>query len=128
MYSEYLGDGYHDTIRSMLKTDEFLLPDSMIDAEASIEAMRMIVTPLYAFVAKGDPTPITTEEQFKVIQEAGRYALCAILCHIIGTSRIQAEGFERYRNIRWEKKREKFLNLAYKTMEKYPKGGVLNAP
>lgn len=45
MYEEYLGKGYHDKVRKMLTVDEELLPDRIIDAQANIGAMKMLISP-----------------------------------------------------------------------------------
>ena len=112
LYAEYLGAGYVDEVRKMLGVNDDLVPDSMVNAEYNIGAMRMIIGEQLrknADKLKGD------EEEFAVVQKASRHCLCAVLCTAI-ISRVKNPTFSKYRHRNWKKKREKHMEKCYQVL------------
>lgn len=108
MYEEYLGKGYHDKIRKMLTVDEELLPDSIIDAQTNIGAMKMLLAPTLEKMQMLGKT-VDTEEKYNHLASAGFYYLCGVLCMAM-KSRTSAPPFniKKYQK-RWDKKRDKYM-------------------
>lgn len=108
MYEEYLGKGYHDKIRKMLTVDEELLPDSIIDAQTNIGAMKMLLAPTLEKMQMLGKT-VDTEEKYNHLASAGLYYLCGVLCMAM-KSRTSAPPFniKKYQK-RWDKKRDKYM-------------------
>lgn len=111
MYEESMGKNYHDVIRKILIVKPEQVPDSMIDADANIEAMKGFISPFLLKMEQRGKTEMTDSE-FESLQKAARYYLAAILC-------IPLRGrFKTKKNFaRWEKKRVKCMNKA--TAEMY---------
>lgn len=108
MYKEYLGDGYHDKIRKMLTVKEDLLPNRIIDADANIGAMKLLLTPALErmnMLGKG----IQTEDRYKKLSDIGVYYLCGILCNAM-KSRTSAPPFNapKYKK-NWDKKQKGYM-------------------
>jgi hypothetical protein len=108
MYEEYLGKGYHDKIRKMLTVDDKLLPDSIIDAQTNIGAMKMLLAPTLEKMQMLGKT-VDTEEKYNHLASAGLYYLCGVLCMAM-KSRTSAPPFniKKYQK-RWDKKRDKYM-------------------
>lgn len=108
MYEEYLGKGYHDKIRKMLTVDDKLLPDSIIDAQTNIGAMKMLLAPTLEKMQMLGKT-VDTEEKYNHLASAGLYYLCGVLCMAM-KSRASAPPFniKKYQK-RWDKKRDKYM-------------------
>jgi len=108
MYSEYLGEGYHDKIRKMLTVNSELLPDSMIDAEYNIGAMKSLIAPTIEKMQMFGGF-VTTGEKFKAVSSAAVYYLCGILCMAL-KSKTSAPPFnEKKYQKRWDKKRDGYM-------------------
>lgn len=115
LYAEYLGKGYHGKIRKKIGVDNVLLPDSIIDADINIGAMKQLVAPaIETMQASG--RFIRTEKQYTQLQEAALDIICAILCMALKsrTSAPPYDGPEYKRN--WDKKREKFIRYGNSQM------------
>lgn len=108
MYEEYLGKGYHDKVRKMLTVDDKLLPDSIIDAQTNIGAMKMLLAPTLEKMQMLGKT-VDTEEKYNYLASAGLYYLCGVLCMAM-KSRTSAPPFniKKYQK-RWDKKRDKYM-------------------
>ena len=108
MYEEYLGQGDHDKIRKMLTVDDKLLPDSIIDAQTNIGAMKMLLAPTLEKMQMLGKT-VDTEEKYNHLASAGLYYLCGVLCMAM-KSRTSAPPFniKKYQP-RWDKKRDKYM-------------------
>lgn len=108
MYEEFLGKGYHAKIRKKLSVDDVLLPDSIIDAEANIGAMKNLVAPAIETMQRFGKF-VNTEKQYKHLQDAAVNLLCGVLCVAL-KSRTSSPPYntkEYQRN--WDKKRGKFM-------------------
>lgn len=108
MYREYLGEGYHDKVRKLLKAGDKLLPDRIIDAGVNIGAMKRIIAPVVdkRNVFYGG---IHTEEDFNKLSEAAVYILCGVLCTALKscTSAPPYNAPEYKKN--WDKKWDKLM-------------------
>ena len=111
MIKDYLGDNYHDEIREMLKADECLLPDTIIDAELNIQAANTILVGMLE-----NCVPINSEARKGKVGRAARLYLCAVLCVML-KSRTKNSFFEKYRRD-WEYKRGQCAGKADKIMIK----------
>lgn len=108
MYKEYLGEGYHDRIRKMMTCDKELLPDSIIDAEYNIGAMKMLIAPAVEKMQMQGKF-IDTDAKYKTLTDIAIYYLCAILC-VAMKSRTSAPPFDKKKyQKRWEKKQAKYV-------------------
>lgn len=118
MYKEYLGEGYHDKIRKMLTgkiTNDELLPNSIIDADANIGAMKRLLSPaLEKMQLHGKQ--IDNEEQFKQLSDSAVYYLCGILC-LAMKSRTSAPPYNaaKYKK-NWDKKKNGYMEKGNKLM------------
>ena len=108
MHEEYLGKSYHERIRTMLTVDDKLLPDSIIDAQTNIGAMKMLLAPTLEKMQMLGKT-VDTEEKYNHLASAGLYYLCGVLCMAM-KSRTSAPPFniKKYQK-RWDKKRDKYM-------------------
>ena len=123
MYKEYLGEGYHERIRKMLTCNEELLPNRIIDADANIGAMKILITPaLEKMTLTGKQ--IDTEEKFKQLSDVAVYYLCGILCMAM-KSRASAPPFnvKKYQK-NWDKKQKGYMEKGNKLMMGFIKGGM----
>lgn len=112
MYSEYLGENYHNVIRKVLFADEKLCPDSMIDADINIGAMKEMLTPAILKL-KGK---VRDEQKFALLSKIARYYLAGVLCLAI-QSRIKTPPFNISRYKRdWRKKMNKCMEKANKDL------------
>jgi hypothetical protein len=116
MYKEYLGEGYHEKIRKMLTCDETLLPDSIIDADANIGAMKKLIAPAIEKMQMFGKE-VDSEEKFKLLSDAALYYLCGILCMAM-KSRTSAPPFNlsKYKK-RWDKKRDGYMQKGNQYMQ-----------
>jgi hypothetical protein len=111
MYTEYLGEGYHTKVRKMITVDEKLLPDSIIDADANIGAMKKFISPAIETMQRFGKF-VDGDEKYKRLNDAALNYLCGILCLAL-KSRTSSPPYdipEYKRN--WDKKREKFMRYA----------------
>lgn len=108
MYEEYLGKGYHTKIRKKLSVDDVLLPDSIIDAEANIGAMKNLVAPAIETMQRFGRF-VNPDKKYGQLQGAALDILCGVLCVALKsrTSSPPYDTTEYKRN--WDKKREKFM-------------------
>jgi len=95
MYSEYLGPGYHDAIRTLLRVNKDLLPDRIIDADLNIGAMRQILQNRLGIKYQLGQVHFDNEENFGLLQEAAKYLLAGILCSAL-RSRTAVPPFVKY--------------------------------
>ncbi len=121
MYAEYLGEGYHDEIRKRLTLPEEVLPDSVIDAEYNIGAMKQLITPAIEqmqIVGKR----IDTEDKFNALSQMALYYLCGVLC-VAMKSRTSAPPFniKKYQK-RWDKKRTNYMRKGNLIMQGLVRG------
>jgi hypothetical protein len=108
MYEEYLGNGYHDEVRKRLTCNNELLPNSIIDADVNIGAMKALMQQAFnKFNYKNQK--IDSEEKLTLVKNIAINYLCAILC-VAMRSRTSAKPFnlEKYKKD-WGKKREKYV-------------------
>lgn len=107
MYSNYLGQDYHNKIRTLLQANEELLPDRIIDADLNIGGMRKIIQERLKKVELTiGPIP-KTGEIFEILQESALQILAAVLCVAL-KSRTAVPPYIKYRK-NWEKKQGKFV-------------------
>lgn len=108
MYEEYLGEGYHDKIRKMLTLPEEVLPNSVIDADLNIGAMKQLLSPALEKM-KILGKRINSEEKFNQLSQVALYYLCGILC-VAMKSRTSAPPFniKKYQK-NWDKKQKKYI-------------------
>lgn len=108
MYEEYLGEGYHDKIRKMLTLPEEVLPNSVIDADLNIGAMKQLLSPALEKM-KVHGKRINSEEKFNQLSQVALYYLCGILC-VAMKSRTSATPFniKKYQK-NWDKKQKKYI-------------------
>ena len=122
MYKEYLGNDYHSKIRKKLTADETLLPNRIIDAEANIGAMKLLVAPAIETMQRFGKF-VNTDKKYKQLQSAALDLLCGILCVAL-KSRTSAPPYdtpEYKRN--WDKKRDKFMRYGNSQMMELMKMG-----
>lgn len=111
LIKDYLGDNYHDEVREILKADDILLPDRIIDAELNIGTANMILeSMLESCVA------INNDRRKERVSRAAKFYLCGVLCLALN-SRTKVEPFLKYR-INWEYHRRKNMDKANKIMLK----------
>ncbi len=108
MYEEFLGEGYHQKIRTMLTADESLLPDRIIDAPLNIGTMKRLISPAIermGFFGK----KVDDEEKYNQLKKIANYYLCGILC-LAMKSRTSAPPYNvpRYKK-NWDKKRDGYM-------------------
>lgn len=108
MYAEHLGPDYHQKLRKLLTVDEKVLPDSMIDAEANIGAMRLIINDALG------PVPAVNLATLRRLQEAGFYVLAAVLCVAL-KSRTAVVPFQDYKR-NWDKQRAEYMVKAQRLL------------
>lgn len=109
MYEEYLGEGYHDRVRTMLTVDDVLLPNEIIDADFNIGSMKeLVVAMLKNIELKGGK--IDTEEKMTAVTNMAVYFLCGVLCMAM-KSRTSVEPFDipKYKK-QWDKKLKKYMS------------------
>ncbi len=115
LYSEYLGDGYHEKLRKMLTADEVLLPDRIIDADLNIGGMKSLISPtLEKMNALGKK--IDSEARFNQLQSAALNYLAGILCMAL-KSRTSAPPYNvpKYKKP-WDKKQAGYMQKANNLM------------
>lgn len=124
MYEEYLGECYHGKIRKMLTADENLLPNRIIDSNANIGAMKMLLIPaLDKIKLKGGQ--IDTKEKFNQLSCAAVYYLSGVLCMAM-KSRTSSPPYniKKYKR-NWDKKRQGYMqkgnNLLIGLIQKWDK-------
>jgi hypothetical protein len=109
-YAEYIGKGYYGKIRKKITVDETLLPDSIIDADANIGAMKRLVAPVLETMKQFGKF-VNTDKKFLQFQEGAINLLCGILCVAL-KSRTSAPPYDKPECQRhWDKKREKFIRM-----------------
>lgn len=108
MHKEYLGKNYHSRIRKMLTVNETILPNSVIDADINIGAMKMLIAPAIDKMQMQGKA-VNTEEKFNQLSNAALYYLCGVLC-LAMKSRTSAPPFNvpKYKK-NWNKKRERYM-------------------
>lgn len=108
MYEEFLGQGYHAKVRKKLTVDKVLLPDRIIDADANIGAMKLLVAPAVETMQRFGKF-VNTDKKYTQLQGAALDLLCGILCMAL-KSRTSAPPYDKKEYQRqWDKKREKFM-------------------
>lgn len=117
MYEHYLGKGYHEKIRTMLTLPEEVLPNSVIDADLNIGAMKELLSPAVERVTKFD-TRFNRQTKFELLQQIALYYLCGVLCMAM-KSRTSAPPFnvKKYQK-RWDKKREGYMRKGNMIMQR----------
>ena len=110
MYSEFLGENYHDTIRKILRATPELVTDSMVDAPANIGAMKSLITaPLEKMMHKG--WKVDDERKFALLQKAAHYYLAGILClPLVGRGKRLKSRSD------WDKKRKRCIEKGNKAL------------
>ena len=108
MYEEYLGQSYHERIRKMLTCNEELLPNRIIDADANIGAMKILISPALEKMAMTGKQ-IDSEEKFKRLSDVAVYYLCGILCMAM-KSRTSSPPYNlpKYKK-NWDKKKNNYM-------------------
>ena len=122
MYKDYLGEGYHERIRKMLTCNEKLLPNRIIDADANIGAMKILISPALEKMAVTGKQ-IDSEEKFKQLSDVAVYYLCGILCMAM-KSRTSAPPYNlpKYKK-NWDKKQKNYMAKGNTLMQGLMKGG-----
>lgn len=108
---DYLGESYHDEIRDILKADDVLLPDRIIDAELNIGAVNIILQGMLESCVA-----INSDRRRERVSRAAKRYLCGVLCLALN-SRTKVEPFLKYRKD-WEYHRQKNMGKANKIMLK----------
>lgn len=111
LIKEYLRENYHDEIRDILKADDVLLPDRIIDAELNISAANIILEGMLESCVA-----INSEKRKERVSRAAKLFLCGVLCLALN-SRTKVEPFLKYRRD-WEYHRKKNMDKANKIMLK----------
>jgi len=108
MYKEYLGEGYHERIRTMLVVDDSLLPDRIIDADGNIGGMKLLIAPALEQMSLSGKN-INDEKQFNQLSSAAVYYLSGILCMAM-KSRTSAppSNLPKYKK-NWDKKQKNYM-------------------
>lgn len=122
MYSYYLGDGYRNKIRKILRADDKICTDEMIDAMYNVEAMKEIVQDHFDQLELKDED-VNTVSKFEKLQEAARYYLAGVLCSAI-MSRTKVPPFmgKEYKK-NWKKKRQRCLENGWRILDSLRQGG-----
>lgn len=107
----YLGDDYHDEIREILKADEVLLPDSIIDAELNMGAANMMLEGILESCVS-----VNSARRKGRVSRAAKLYLCGVLCLALN-SRTKVEPFLKYR-MNWKYHCKKNIEKANKIMLK----------
>lgn len=107
-HEEYLGAGYENKIRTMLTVDEKLLPNRIINADANIGAMKLMVSPIIMKMQK-DGKEVDTAEKYQKLSDAALYYLSSVLCVAL-RSRTSVPPFNipPYQK-KWDKKRNSYV-------------------
>jgi len=113
MHTEYLGENYHWEVRKLLGAGDTLCPDSIIDAEYNIGAMKAIMAQKLL-----DVTQIDSEERFQKLSKAGRYYLAAVICVALKSRTAVAPYNTSKHRKDWDKIREKCLSKAEMIMRR----------
>ena len=114
-YSEYMGEGYYMKVRKKLTVDAELLPDSMIDADINIGAMKELVAAGIESM-KSVGKSVDDEKKYGILQDMALNYLCGVLCLAL-KSRTSVPPFnvEKYKR-NWDKKSEKFMRYGNSQM------------
>lgn len=111
LIKDYLGANYHDEIRELLKADDILLPDRIIDAELNIGAANIILEGMLESCVS-----INSDRRKERVSRAAKLSLCGVLCLPL-SSRTKVGPFLKYRKD-WEYHRQKNMGKANKIMLK----------
>lgn len=116
MYSEYLGEDYHIKIRTLLCADETLCPDSIIDADLNIGAMKMLISPaLQKMQISGKK--INTEIKYQKLEQVAQCYLAGVICLAL-KSRTAVPPYNRTKYQKnWNKKRKKLIDRGNRAMQ-----------
>jgi hypothetical protein len=121
MYSDYLGEGYHDRVRKLLTADDKICTDRMIDSDVVIGAMKRILAPYLegapCFTVTDNKVRVKNEEDYAKFQQAALYILAGALCSPIA-SRAKVQpflGFKYQKN--WKKKQAKLMEKGHTWLE-----------
>ena len=111
VYTEFMGQGYHEQVRMILGADETFCPNSIIDSEVNIGAMKMMISGALESKPYLMMQP-ATEQRVEMVAKAARYYLAAVICLAL-KSRVKTAPFNipKYRKD-WEKKRKKCVEKA----------------
>lgn len=120
MYSDYLGEGYHERVRKLLMADDKICTNRMIDSDIIIGGMKKVLAPylegsgIFSFT---DKINIKNEEEFAKFQETAIYILAGLLCSPI-ISRSKAPPFlgPKYKK-NWKKKQEKLMKRGHMVLQ-----------
>lgn len=111
MYEEYLGEGYHAEIRKRLCLPEEVLPNSVIDADYNIGAMKGLLSSVL------ETRKIDSEEKFNQLSQVAVHYLSGILCMAM-KSRTSAPPFNlRKYQKNWDKKQKNYMAKGNKIMQ-----------
>lgn len=115
MYKEYLGEGYHDKIRSMLTLNEEVLPNRIIDAPLNIGGMKQLLSPALERMQIHGKL-IDNEVKFNQVSNIAFYYLCGILCMAM-KSRTSAPPYnlKKYQK-NWDKKQKGYMQKGNQLM------------
>jgi len=80
MHETFFGERYHDKVRQMLKADNVLLPNCVIDADTNIGGAKIIVQRQLEYYEKAFENFKEGSMAFKKLQSAALYFLSGILC------------------------------------------------
>lgn len=111
MLKAYLGESYHDEIRKILKADEALLPDRIIDADINICSADMVLSGMLESCV-----PIVGEKRRQAVEKAAGWYLCGVLCVAL-ESRTRVAPFLEYRKD-WRRVGDRCVEKANKKMLK----------
>ena len=102
MYEYYLGEGYHKKVRKLIRADKAICPDSMIDADYNMGAMRVVVAPcIEQMQLKGIEF---TDESYELFKEMCLCALGSILCiPLYSKTKVPPFNKPKYQVIDWQK-------------------------
>ena len=116
MYSEYLGADYHGKIRKLLCTDATLCPDSIIDADLNIGAMKMLLNPALDKM-RITGKKINTEAKYQKLEQTALCYLAGIICLALNSrTAVAPYNTVKYKK-NWKKKRTKLISRGNRTMQ-----------
>ncbi len=121
MYSDYLGEGYHDRVRKLLTADDKICTDTMIDSDIVIGAMKRILAPYLegvpGFVLADNKVQVENEEDYAKFQQAALFILAGILCPpIISRAKVPPFCGEKYKK-NWKKKQGELMKKGHMWLE-----------
>lgn len=106
---ELFGEKFHDKVRKLIKADEIVLPNSIIEADLHTENVRNLMNPIMELIVMHEV--IITVNQIRKIEEIARLYLAGSICYAL-QSRAKIDQYKVYRKTRWKSKAKRFTAQA----------------